>query len=373
MVVSKPIPRWHFFVGKWLGIVVLNAVLLLATGLTIWGFTWYLKSRPTDVPDDRETLEFEVLNVRYGVKPEEPEFEAAVKERMRQLQEEGRLSDIAHTSRETIEERLHKDLRIQWRTLSPGEFTRFQFSNLLVDREKQEYLHLRFKPTSHTGVSEIMFRIWWIAGDPNHPETLTDEQYGEFISGRFHKIVIPAYAVNPEGNLFLLMRNIDRKETITFEGDDSFELLYDIGTFHWNLFRALTIVWCRLAFLALLGLLASSFLSFPVACLVCILVLTVASFSGFLLEAMQGAEISPSGEDPLWIIGPLIRPLGNAFIMLVPDFSKYDAVSNVVAGRVVPLKWVLISIVILIFFKGLILGILGSVILTKRELAQIVV
>src|SRR5580765_5037267 len=59
MVASKPIPRWEFFAGKWLGIVLMNAVLLLMTGAAVWGFAQYLSRRPTNVPDDRERLQTE--------------------------------------------------------------------------------------------------------------------------------------------------------------------------------------------------------------------------------------------------------------------------------------------------------------------------
>jgi len=373
MVVSKPIPRWHFFVGKWLGIVVLNAVLLLFTWFTVWGFTWHLKGMPTSIADDQETLEFEVLNVRHGVRPDRPNFEAVVDERMRRLQEEGRLSDIAVSNREKMRSRMIKDQTIYWRTLMPGEFTGFKFSNLLVDRRKEGYVHIKFKPTSPSGVSDVMSVFRWKCGDPKYPETMTDENVGKYICGRFHRIAIPNYAVNPEGILYLGMQNIDPKESITFEGDDSFELLFGIGTFHWNLFRALAIVWCRLAFLAIIGLLASSFLSFPVACLACLLVMLVATFSGFLSEAIDFADVKVTGEDPLWVLGPILRPLGKTFVWLVPDFSKFDAISNVISGRVVPLKWVIVSVTTLIFIKGLVLAVLGCVVLTKRELAQIVV
>jgi hypothetical protein len=178
--------------------------------------------------------------------------------------------------------------------------------------------------------------------------------------------------VNKEGTLYVRIRNIDPRNSILFEGADSFEVLYDIGTFHWNLFRALSIIWCRLAFLAVLGLLASTFLSFPVACMVTFLVLLVATGSGFLSEALEGAAVSPAGKDPMWVIGPLIRPLAGFFVWLVPDFSKFDPVGTVVAGRVVPLIWVMRSLTTLVFIKGLILGVLGCVVFTKRELAQVV-
>jgi hypothetical protein len=166
---------------------------------------------------------------------------------------------------------------------------------------------------------------------------------------------------------------VDEKNSVTFEGDDSFTLLYDLGTFHWNLFRALGVVWCRLAFLAILGLLASTCLSFPVACMASFLVLLVASASRFLNEAIGAAARLPNGEDPMWIVGPILRPLGHAFVWLVPDFSSYDPVGNVANGQVVPLMWLLSSLVMLIFVKGLVLGIIGGVVFTRRELAQVTV
>lgn len=53
-MIAKPIPRWQFFAGKWLGIVTLDAMLLALTGAAVWGFSMYLSRLPTTVPDDRE-------------------------------------------------------------------------------------------------------------------------------------------------------------------------------------------------------------------------------------------------------------------------------------------------------------------------------
>jgi hypothetical protein len=105
----------------------------------------------------------------------------------------------------------------------------------------------------------------------------------------------------------------------------------------------------------------------------CFLVLLVASMSKFLIESIDAAGVKSGGEDPLYILGPILRPLGYAFVWIVPDFSTYDPVGNVASGQVVPLMWVLTSIVMLVLIKGLALGILGSLVFTKRELAQVTV
>jgi len=372
MVASKPIPRWQFFVGKWLGIATLNAIMLLVTGLTIWGFTeFYIKSRVT-TEEDRQALLDEVLTVRSAAKMEKPDLAALVQERIRILREEDRLDEAGPMGEVAIEERIRNELEKTWQTLGPGQLREFVFRDLLVNRSEPGNIYLHFKPTSAVALDYLMFSVMWQCGDSEDVDTLTNVQKAEFPVDRFHTIEIPKRAVNKEGTLYIRMKNIDPRDGIVFEGDDSFEVLYSIGTFHWNLFRALSIIWCRLAFLAALGLLASTFLSFPVACMVALLVLLVAIGSGFLSEALQDVEVTATGKDPMWIVGPVLRPLANAFVWLVPDFSKFDPVGTVVAGRVVTLIWVMNSLATLVLIKGLILGVLGCVIFTKRELAQVV-
>lgn len=372
MIASKPIPRWQFFAGKWLGIVTLNAALLLLTGLTVWGFTIYLKTRPTTVPGDIEGLTSEVLSARHGVVSEKPDFSILVDERIRKLREEGRLENANPDSEAEIRRQIQDDLRKTWWAIGPNQGREFEFKNLLVDRE-QGWVHIHMKPLTPTGVDDLTWKIWYQAGDRNDPNTMAPEGQMEVVAERFVSIPISTRAVNADGTLFIRMANMDPKNTMIFESDDSFTVLYDLGTFHWNLFRALSVIWCRLAFLTVVGLTASAFLSFPVGCMACFLVLIVASSSGFLSEAIEWARPLQYGVDPLWLGRTLVRGAASGFLWLVPDFSKFDPVENVVDGRVVPLMWVIHSFVILVLLKGLIVGILGSVIFTRREVAQVVV
>ena len=45
LVVSKPVPRWGIWLGKWLGIVLLLGALLLIAGGVILGMTYWRLSR----------------------------------------------------------------------------------------------------------------------------------------------------------------------------------------------------------------------------------------------------------------------------------------------------------------------------------------
>jgi len=373
MVVSKPIARWQFVIGKWLGICLLNAMILLCVGLAVWAFTWYLKGLPT-YPEDRRAVLNEVITVRYGAKPVEPDFAQWTDARVRQLREEGRLDDVTAAGFEDVRAEIAREVRAQFRTFAPGQVRVFRFDNLLVDRTSEEMLYLHMKPIHPSGVDDVMFPARWQFGDPEDPDTLTMVDEGEFIVQRFHSIPIPARAVNKEGTLYVRMQNLDRQRSFLLEGAESFEVLYNVGTFHWNLFRALSLVWCRLAFLAALGLAASSFLSFPVACMVALMVLFLATASGYLSEAVEMVSPKFGGEDPYGpVLGPVVRTLTHILLWMVPNFSRFDPVGTVVAGRVVTLMWVVQSFISLVVIKGLILGFLGSLMFTKRELAQVTV
>jgi len=373
MIASKPIPRWQFFAGKWLGITLMNAAILAVTGALVLGGTWYLKSRPT-FPDDRQAAQAEVLTVRYGAKISEPDFNALVDERIRRLREENRLQDVSEGGRRTIRDDIYDELKTNFRTIRPGEVREYTFKGLLVDREAEDtWLHLRFKPKSSAGVEDVMFYARWQCGDPRDVNTLTETGEGGFIVNRFHEVPVPAWAVNTNGELIVRVQNLTIRDTIVFEGTDTFELLYGIGTFHWNLVRALSIILCRLAFIAALGLAASTFLSFPVAAMVTFLVLMVATASGFLSEAIAQSAPVGTNPDPMWFLGPVLRPIASLFVTVVPDFSKFDAAETVVAGRVVPLIWVIQSVVKLVLIQGLILGAFGAAVFTRRELAQVTV
>jgi len=375
LVATKPIPRWQFFAGKWLGISVLNAMLLLVSAVAIIAAVKYLGARPTTVPGDRETMQFEVLNVRHGQQLKAPEFTAEIEQWIRQQREQGRLDEISARGEAGVREERREMLQKSWRSIGPNQTRTFEFSipDVAIDREKEGWLHLRFKPTHAGGLSELMFQAYVVCGDPAEPETLTPEAFAEYPVDRFATMPIPSYAVNSKGVLMIWMRNLDPQYSITFEGNDSFELLYGVGTFHWNLFRAVCIIWCRLAFLALVGLLLSSFLSFPVACMGAFLVLIVGSMTGFLGTAVEWTDPTRTfaNEPGFWIVWSGLEYLARGFMWLVPDFSKYDPGGNVVAGRIVTLNWVLYSLIVLVLVKGLIVGVLGSVILTRRELAQV--
>ena len=68
VVATKPIARWQIWLGKWLGLVLLNAVLLAISGACIYGM---LQWRATKLPAaEQKILHEQVLVARGAAKPE---------------------------------------------------------------------------------------------------------------------------------------------------------------------------------------------------------------------------------------------------------------------------------------------------------------
>src|ERR1700690_3226268 len=88
VVATKPIARWQIWLGKWLGIMSLNAALLALSGACVYGL---LQWRATKLPaDQQKVLRNEVLVARGSAK--EKSYDADIdKETERILQ--GRLKN----------------------------------------------------------------------------------------------------------------------------------------------------------------------------------------------------------------------------------------------------------------------------------------
>ena len=66
VVATKPIARWQIWLGKWLGIVSLNAVLLAISGACVYGL---LQWRATKLPAaEQKVLRKQVLVARGSAK-----------------------------------------------------------------------------------------------------------------------------------------------------------------------------------------------------------------------------------------------------------------------------------------------------------------
>ena len=144
-------------------------------------------------------------------------------------------------------------------------------------------------------------------------------------------------------------------------------MLYRTGSFGGNFVRAMSLIQAQLMFLAALGTLAGSLLSFSVGALVCFVVLPFSLARGFLSEAValpRGGE----GADPFTFVGHYVFKL---MALLLPDFTSVSPADALVGGM--NIAWDVLGTqagINVVVRCGLVLA-LACLIFHKRELARV--
>lgn len=322
-VVSKPIGRSSFLLGKWLGILMLNTILLGVTGLAIHGFTVFhlAKLLPNDRLDDLAVRE-QVLIARVTQKPAEPEgLDKFVEER---------LAKVVKESPELIEKvggesAARRDIRamakLSYMSIGPGDRRLYTFTGLQDAAAHADTVQLRYNVGSVRNVERIMFNI--VINGERLP-VITPTNIAQFLpikSSRF---------ISDKGDLVITVENPQQNPSITFI-DDNLEVLYPVDSFGPNFWRGIAVLWVRLAFLAMLGLMAATFLSFPVACMLAVIITAIAMFSPYLIES---ANMFGGGKDGIsTLLYDVIRNFTYAIATTLSKFAEYSATDRVADGR----------------------------------------
>lgn len=373
MVAVKPIPRWKMWVGKWLGVMCVNAVCLGAAGLFVF---FLLLWKSGELPDqERTVLRNEVLVSRGIVTPDLPDMDQMVEEEFQRRVAE---NNIPSTEWDAVRENLRETLDAQMQLVSPGfaKLWALDFRGL-KERLKDEPLFLRanFQTAYALRNDEDpnYYPMVWVFGDPERPDR--SQRPRELNASQWNTIEIPPGMINDEGILHVEVRNYSR-DSMLFPLGDSLEVLYREGGFPLNFARGLVILLCWLALITTLGLTMSSFFSFPVAAFVSIAMLII-FFSGGLVDAVvENNTVTsidynqdvPTRDYPVldYIFMPFFHGL-NWLIKLVTDFSPVESLSD---GRSVSWFETFKAVVQIVFVACGFLGAFGIYGLARRELAR---
>jgi hypothetical protein len=253
-----------------------------------------------------------------------------------------------------------------------GQQLVWEFHDVRPADPNRQSLFIRFKyDVSVTPADEQVYGDW-LVGDLRGLKTGTAVDtpvYRDYPRRdpvrKFREVEVPASAVAKDGYLAVGFMNPPLNETtVLFPVEDGLEVLYKADTFLGNYIRAAILILCRLVFLACLGVLAASFLSFPVAILFCLVMFVTVSTSSFTIEA-SGYMSENVSRIYSYTIQNLMR--------LLPQFDKYNPTQFLVPARLI--SWGLIGRVVLVMvcFKAALLLGLSLLIFSFRELAKVVV
>ena len=262
-------------------------------------------------------------------------------------------------------------LRLEKRAAPVGGTLVWEFHNVRPTDPNQS-LFIRFKyDVSVTPPDEQAYGGWQV-GDfrqlqPGAQQFQTPivRQTRKDVVRKFHEIEVPAAVVAQDGYLAVGFYNPPLNQTVVlFPLEDGLEVLYKADTFTGNFIRAALVILLRLVFLACLGALAGSFLSFPVAILFCLVVFVTGSASGFILESF-GYMGSNTSRVYAYTIAKIIQ--------LLPQLDKYNPTKFLVPARLLSWAFVARAAGLLVCVQAVLLLALALLVFSFRELAKVVV
>lgn len=137
LLLSKPVPRWKYVVGKWLGVVWVLTGLMVFAGLGIYGMGHLLAMQPNNDMLDPYTLEHEVMTARANSKLYIPDLTADVERLFQRMVEDGRYSDTNKLKADDVKRELASELAGRVRIVPPGLRKIYEFRG--IDQLKEEW------------------------------------------------------------------------------------------------------------------------------------------------------------------------------------------------------------------------------------------
>lgn len=156
LTMSKPVGRFGYLAGKWLGIVLLNALLLSVAGAGVYTFARLLGQRQFALARDaydQIAVEEQVLTARKSIAPKPPpgmDLAQAFKDRLERLQEQSPhlYGQKGAAASPVVAREIMNQVQAGWLALGPGNAQAYVFDGLEAARQSVRTVQLRIKPKS---------------------------------------------------------------------------------------------------------------------------------------------------------------------------------------------------------------------------------
>ena len=364
-LMSKPVSRISYLFGKWLGIMSINAVLLIISGVSIFVYIQYLKDQSVapgiEGQLDRLSVTDEVLTARIAVRPTydrltPDQMRLRVDERINNDPDLRVLDEVPPALRRELAKQISDEHLLRQRLIPPAQpdqsqaqsnYRTYRFEGLSAARRVQSAITLRYK-----------FHILRSDEHEQYPVVFVfNEDQNQYVAKSYvptitHTLAIAPDMIREDGsvsvtivNTYVPMQGEYRmaQGAINFD-EDRLELLYKVGDFPENFVRAVLINWVKLAFLAMIGITASTFLSFPVACLLSFTIFlggALAPFVSYSLEEFypptaEQMDWTNIGMVLFWFVKTVIRNVAIGTVWLVGGFGEYRPTQALVEGKFIP-------------------------------------
>jgi hypothetical protein len=386
-LMTKPMNRLSYLLGKWVGVMTLNLIILIVAGLSTFTFIQYLRIQPVapgiEGQLDALAVRDQVLTARVAMKPV---YDTLSAEQLRNREEaliaqDSELSvmdDLPLSVRRGIRAETQQQYRTGQRTVPSMQSRTYIFSGLSEAKARQSSLTLRYRFFIMENSEHDVFRaVFQFNDDP------ASARIRNYVPTQTHVFPIGTDLIREDGtikldiyNAYVPNRDVPSGGALNFE-DDGLDILYKVANFEGNFFRAILVLWFKLSFLSALGICCATFLSFPVACLTSFTIFLAGLLSPFVSESLatytidSWSQIPPGeiGSKIQWIFTWCIHSLAYAIVYLVRGFGEYKPTRSLVAGELISWWSVMTGFLRLGVAWSMISMVIGYLVIRNRQLA----
>jgi len=407
LIVVKPVPRPVVLLGKFTGVLVIHAVLLLIASAVVYGFVMYQFMRQDFPEGERQRVESEVLTGRRLVAPDKPDFAAMAEQELKHRLETARTDEraaieqkLAGDQRRAVLAGIERELRVRNGEVEPGGTIFWTYSGL--SEKEPDPLFLRYKLYAGTDLSknqETTYGAWLLRfvtrtdrGEGEEPEytdnivslppeeimTRTRDEFGIQdtilrVGGAPDEIrrnTPPELMKNltdqlVRGGTFVIgFQNYDRegKKIILQEADGPFLMVRETGFLN-NYLRAVLVLFLGIAAVALVSSALAAYFTLPTS------VFLAASYGLLCIFAVYLMGSFAEMGDSLSFGDRIARALSEGVFFLLIPVRDFFLTTELATGQLIDFARIGRLIFYNIVLRGLPLFLAGMLLYTRRELA----
>ncbi|MEI6082965.1 MAG: ABC transporter permease subunit [Verrucomicrobiota bacterium] len=352
LLVTKPVYRAQLWLGKWLGLLILNAGLLALAGAATYALLrWDLR---------QENLA-QFLVAQRVVKPVPVEIEETAR---KVFDEQKRRGELPPGPPDQILEAIRQQLRQQAYSIPAGLARRFVFELPNAPLPGRP-LAVRYKfASSLTGKDPVGCLL--VAGAPDRPDRFQKPELTA--PAGVHLVRIPPAMLESNGMLTVDIANIHPVPvTMIFAPDDGVQVLVQETSFEMNLVRCLLVALCQLAFLGALAVTIGSVFSLPVAAVTAAYAVMLMNIGGYLQTLTTERNIFGSGDTP-GAIDFLLHLIYVGLFWLTKPFQQANPLEPLAGGELIAWSWVGSILLWQVIVAGGAVALLGMWLFNRREL-----